>query len=226
MRERRVHLERLLRGLHLLLLREVLDRAHVVQPVRELDRDHARVVGHRDDHLPVVLRLRLLAALELDPRQLRDALDQLCNLVAELVLDLVELDARVLDRVVQQRCRDRLLVEAELGTVLGDVPRMRMNSSPEPPHLSLVRVRGDQERPDQELPVGRRVVRRHRIQQLVDQVLVLLTDLDYCHLFSVLGGLAFKGSADQVLKLDGYAQIPPTPTRGAGDPLILALFAK
>ena len=75
-RERRVDLERLLRLLDLLLLAEVLDRAHVVQPVRELDQDHADVLGHRDDHLAVVLGLRLLAALELDPRQLRDAFDE------------------------------------------------------------------------------------------------------------------------------------------------------
>ena len=61
-RERRVDLERLLRRLHLLLLAEVLDRAHVVQAVRELDQDHARVLGHRHDHLAVVLGLGLLAA--------------------------------------------------------------------------------------------------------------------------------------------------------------------
>ena len=78
--KRRIDLERLLRRLHLLLLRQVLDRAHVVQAIRELDRDHARVVGHRHDHLAVVVGLRLLAGLELDPRQLRHALDELRDL--------------------------------------------------------------------------------------------------------------------------------------------------
>src|SRR4051812_24158554 len=76
-RERRVHLERLLRFLHLLLLAEVLDLAQVVQPVGELDQDHADVLGHRDDQLAVVLGLRLLAALELHARQLGDALHEL-----------------------------------------------------------------------------------------------------------------------------------------------------
>ena len=42
------------------------------------------VLRHRHDHLAVVLGLGLLAALELDPRQLRDALDELRDLVAEL----------------------------------------------------------------------------------------------------------------------------------------------
>ena len=114
-RERRVDLERLLRLLHLLLLAEVLDRAHVVEAVGELDQDHAHVLRHRDDHLPVVLGLGVLAALELDPRQLRDALDELRDLVAELGPELVELELGVLDDVVEQRRGERLLVEVELG---------------------------------------------------------------------------------------------------------------
>ena len=83
MRERRVDLERLACLLQLLLLAEVLDRAQVVQPVGELDQDHAQVLGHRDDQLPVVLRLCVLAALELDARQLGDTLDEIRDLVAE-----------------------------------------------------------------------------------------------------------------------------------------------
>ena len=123
-RERRVDLERLLRLLHLLLLAQVLDRAQVVEPVGELDQDDADVLRHRDDHLPVVLRLGLLAALEGRPGQLGDALDELRDLGAELGAELVELDLGVLDDVVQERRRDRLLVEVELGADLRDRPRM------------------------------------------------------------------------------------------------------
>jgi hypothetical protein len=65
--QRRVHLERLAGLLHLLLLAEVLDRAQVVEPVGELDQDHARVLCHRQDHLSVVLGFSLLAALEMNP---------------------------------------------------------------------------------------------------------------------------------------------------------------
>ena len=112
-RERRVDLERLLRLLDLLLLAEVLDRAEVVEAVGELDEDDAHVLGHRDDHLPVVLGLRLLAGLELDARQLRDAVDERGDLVAELLAQRVELDAGVLDDVVEERGGDGLLVEAQ-----------------------------------------------------------------------------------------------------------------
>ena len=93
-RERRVDLERLLRLAHLRLLALVLDRAHVVEPVGELDQDDAHVLRHRDDHLAVVLGLRLLAGLEARPGQLRDALDELRDLVAELGADLLEVGAR------------------------------------------------------------------------------------------------------------------------------------
>ena len=101
-RDRRVHLERLLGLLQLLLAAEVLDRPHVVQAVRELDQDDARVLRHRHDHLPVVLDLRVLAARELDPRQLRDALDEPGDLVAELGLHVGDVRLRVLDHVVEQ----------------------------------------------------------------------------------------------------------------------------
>ena len=99
-RERRVHLERFFRFLHLLLLAEVLDRAQVVEAVSELDQDDAHVLRHRHDHLAVVLGLRLLAALERRPGQLGDALDEMCDVWPELVADVVELGIGVLDDIV------------------------------------------------------------------------------------------------------------------------------
>ena len=59
--DRRVDVERLARFLDLLLLRHRRDRAHVVEPVGELDQDHPDVGRHRDHHLSVVLGLRLVA---------------------------------------------------------------------------------------------------------------------------------------------------------------------
>ena len=130
-RERRVDLERLARLLHLLLAAPVLGRAHVVEPVGELDQDDPRVVRHRHDHLPVVLGLGLLAALEADPRQLGDALDQVRDVGAELAADVVDRRLGVLDDVVEERGGDRLLVEVELGADLGDAEGCWMKSSPE-----------------------------------------------------------------------------------------------
>ena len=65
--DRRVDVERLARLLDLLLLGHRRDRAHVVQPVGELDQDDPDVRGHRHHHLAVVLGLRLVARLEGQP---------------------------------------------------------------------------------------------------------------------------------------------------------------
>ncbi len=82
-RDRRVDVERLLRLLDLLLLRHRADRAHVVQAVGELDQDDPDVRGHRDHHLAVVLGLRLVARGERQPGELRDAVDERGDLLAE-----------------------------------------------------------------------------------------------------------------------------------------------
>ena len=79
MRERREDVERLLRLLDLLLLGQRVERAHVVEAVGQLDQDHPDVVGHRDHHLAVVLGLLLVAALERDAGELRDAVDELAR---------------------------------------------------------------------------------------------------------------------------------------------------
>ncbi len=185
-RERRVDLECLLRLAHLSLLALVLDRAHVVEPVGELDQDDADVLRHRDDHLPVVLRVRLLAGLEGRPGQLRDALDELRDLVAELGAEVVELRLGVLEHVVQERRRERLLVEVELGADLRDRPRMVDERLAGAARLPLVRGRGEVERPREELLVDPGVVRLDGRNQLIDEVLMVTIGVDDSHEFSVL----------------------------------------
>ena len=123
-RQRREDLERLLGLLLLLLLRHRLDRAHVVQAIGELDQDDPDVLGHRDHHLAVVLGLAVVAALEGDPGELRDAVDERGDLVAELLAHLVERGARVLDGVVQQGGAERGGVEAHARADLGHADRV------------------------------------------------------------------------------------------------------
>ncbi len=123
-RDRRVDLQRLLRLVDLLLLGHRVDRAHVVQAVGELDQDDPHVVGHRHHHLAVVLGLRLVARLERDAGELRDAVDDVRDLVAELMAHLGERCRRVLDGVVQQRRAQRLRVQAHAGADLRDADRV------------------------------------------------------------------------------------------------------
>ena len=95
-----------------------------MEAVGELDQDDPDVGGHRHHHLAVVLGLALVAALEGDPGQLGDAVDELGDLLAELVADLVEAGAGVLDRVVEQRRAERLGVEPHPGADLRDPDRV------------------------------------------------------------------------------------------------------
>ena len=114
-RERRVDVEGLARDLAPLRLRQRLEGAHVVQPVGELDEDHAEVLRHRDHHLADVLGLLLLVGAEGDPAQLGHAVDQARHLGTELALDLLGGQVGVLDRVVEQGGRDRRRVQLQVG---------------------------------------------------------------------------------------------------------------
>ena len=184
--ERRVDLERLACLLRLLRPRLVLDRPHVVEAVGELDQDDADVLRHRHDHLAVVLRLGLLAALEADPGQLRDAFDELRDLGAELRLDLLQVRARVLDDVVQERRRDRLLVQVQLRADAGDAQRVVDELLAGPACLALVGSLGEVERAAKEVSVDLRVVRLDLGDQLIDEVLVMSPFVEDGHGFSVL----------------------------------------
>jgi hypothetical protein len=198
MRERRVHLERFLRLLHLLLLAEVFDRAQVVQPVGQLDQDDADVLRHRHDHLPVVLRLRLLTTLERRSGQLRDALDETGDLGAELRPQLIELRLGVLENVVQQRSGDRLLVEMQFRANLRHRPGVVDELLARAARLAAVRALGEVERPADQPPVEIRVVRLHVGDQLGDEPFVMPFRVDdsRTHEVSVLGSLSGKGSAE------------------------------
>ena len=54
-----------------------IERAHVVQPVGELDQHDAHVARHRQQHLAEVLGLRLLGRRKLQAVELRYAVDEL-----------------------------------------------------------------------------------------------------------------------------------------------------
>ena len=124
-RDRRVNLQRLLGDLLLPLGREVLQGAHVVQTVGQLDEHHADVVHHGQHHLAHVFRLRFFGRGEVDLADLGDAFDDVGDLLAELGFDLVDGDRRVFDGVVQQPGGDGRGVEPHLGQQNRDLQRMR-----------------------------------------------------------------------------------------------------
>ncbi len=118
---RRVEVHRLLRDAAPLLLRQIVERAHVVQAVRELDEDDADILRDREQQLAVILDLALLAALEGERADLGDAVHDLRHLRAELALDVGHRHGGVLHHVVDEAAGDRHGVEMQLGEDLRDL---------------------------------------------------------------------------------------------------------
>ena len=109
--QRRVDLAGLERDAAPPLRRQVLERAHVVQPVAELDDDDARVFRDRQQQLPVVLDLLLGARAEGEAGDLGQPVHDAGDLAAELPGDVLGADVGILDHVVQQRRGDGGAVE-------------------------------------------------------------------------------------------------------------------
>ena len=119
-----VDLHRLAGDSLLFLGRQRPERAHVVEPVRELDQDDPDVLGHRQEHLSDVLGLLLLVRVGTEFGELRDAVHKAGNLGPELILDVGEAVFGVLRNVVEQRALDRHRVDPEVGEDLRRGDRM------------------------------------------------------------------------------------------------------
>jgi hypothetical protein len=167
-RDGREDVERLLRDAAALLRVEVVERAHVVEAVGELDEHDAHVVHHRQQHLADVLGLLLLARLIADVRQLGEPVHQVRDLLAEGGADDFELDERVLDHVVEEPRGDRDLVQAHVGEDVGDFERVYEVGLARGARLPLVVQRGEKVGPPQHVQVGLRVVLPDFFDDLLD----------------------------------------------------------
>ena len=97
-----------------------MERAHVVQPVGELHQEHADVVAEREQEFAQVLGGAFVLGLSFDLAELGHAVDQPRDVLAKMLLDLLRSGERVLDRIVEDRGDDRLIVELQIGEDPGD----------------------------------------------------------------------------------------------------------
>jgi len=139
-REGGVEVHRLLRDAPALLLGEIVERAHVVEAVRELDQDDADILRDREQELPVVLDLALLARLEGDVSDLRDAVHDRGDLLPELGRHIGDGDGCVLDHIVNEPAGDGARVEMQLGQDLGDFDAVMEIRRARGPLLPVVRA--------------------------------------------------------------------------------------
>ena len=148
------------------LAAHVAQRAHVVQPVGELDHQHPDVARHRHDHLADGLGLRGVAVLDLV--ELGDPVDERPDLLAEVDRQLVEGVRRVLDRVVEQRGHQRRLGHPDVREDRGDRERVGDVGIPALAHLGAVHLLGGDVGPLQQRQVGLRVVGPHGVEQRLE----------------------------------------------------------
>ena len=151
--DRRVDVARLLRDLEPALLGQVVQRPHVVEPVGQLDEDHADVVDHRQQHLAEVLGLPLLARRELDRAELGHALDHVGHVRSEQLLNALDRRLRVFDDVVEEAGRDGHDVELHVREEVRHLERVDQVRLPGVADLSLVLEGGEDVRPPQQLDV-------------------------------------------------------------------------
>ena len=84
-----VDFKRLLSNFLLAVTRQRADGAHVVQPVSQLDDDHANIARHGEQHLAQTLSLTVFTIGETDFAQLSDAINTPRNIISEAFFNLV-----------------------------------------------------------------------------------------------------------------------------------------
>ena len=167
-RDRRVDVDGLLRDFQPALFAKMTESAHVVKAVRQLDEDDAHVVHHRQQHLPEVLRLPLLARREWNRAYLRDPFDDVGDLRTEETAHVLDGGQRVLDDVVQQAGRDRHVVEMHLGDEMRNLQRVRDVLLPGPADLTRMLQGRELVGPMQQIRIRVRVVRADRAEQILE----------------------------------------------------------
>src|SRR5437763_6329635 len=99
--DRRINVEGLAGNFLLALLGQMLERAHVVQTVGELNKPDADVVNHGEHHLAQIFGLLLFARREINLADLRNALHYVRNLFTEFFANINDGERSVFDRIVQ-----------------------------------------------------------------------------------------------------------------------------
>ena len=147
--------------------RHEFQRAHVVQPVGQLDQEDADVVGDRQQQLAEVLGLLGFARNELQPFQLGEAFDQRADLVPEHLVDFGAGSFGILDGVVQQRRNDGGIVELEVGEDCRHLERMGEVGVAGRPGLRAMGPHGVDVGAIQQILIGIRVVGPDALDQII-----------------------------------------------------------
>ena len=165
--ERSIDIERLLGDARAFLLRHVVQRAHIVQPVGKLDEQHAHIFGNGKQQLAEIFGLRGFLRHEIELLDLRQTIDQRADILAEDLVDLFSRRLRILDRVVQHCGNDGRIVELQIGEDGGDFEWMREVRVARGALLAAMRLHGVDISAVQQVFVGVLVVALDALHKLI-----------------------------------------------------------
>ena len=123
--QRRINLHGFKRLIAPLLFGHHLDRAHIVQAVRQLDDDDAYILCHRQKHFPHIFRLLLLARCKADLSEFCHTVDQQRHIGTKLLFNRLACDIRIFHNVMQQRGLDTFAVHTQVDKDNRNRNRMR-----------------------------------------------------------------------------------------------------
>ena len=101
-----------------------MQRAHIVQTIRQLDQQHADIFGHGEQKLAQVFCRPLVFWHRFDLGQLGHAIHQPRDFGPEIKLNIFNRRQRILDRIMQQSGHDGFLVKLKIGHQSGNLDRM------------------------------------------------------------------------------------------------------
>ena len=102
----------------------MLHGTHIVETVRQLDQDHADILGHCQEHLTHVLGLLLFLGGIRDLTEFRDTVHQLGDIGTEHFFDQRDRNFRIFHGIVQERRHQRIGIDFQFRQDLGGRDRM------------------------------------------------------------------------------------------------------
>ena len=112
-RQRRIDLHRLQRFDPLLFRNAIIQRAHVVQPVGQLDDDNSNILCHGQQHLAYIFRLLLCPAGIRNIGELCHTIHQFGYIAAKLLFYILQRYGSIFHHIMQQPTDDGIRIHAQ-----------------------------------------------------------------------------------------------------------------
>ena len=120
---------------------DIINGAHVMGAVSELDDQHADILTHGQNQFAKVFSL-LVVRLHLNPGQLGHAINKPGNFIGKFIGDGVERNARILNHIMQEGGDDAGLIKPHIRQNIGNLERVGNVGVARCPQLAVMRLAG------------------------------------------------------------------------------------